>query len=370
MAEVKYKYAFIDGDKDVPISIDDITIEDRNRYKYRCIGCGHEIWPRAIDSKHKSAHFYHKEKLECSGETYLHQLAKLRIKQKFEDFSSPFIIQLNGTITCSNKNNCPLYDISICRTERQQLTPIDLHCFYDTCVEEKRVEDKKHRVFIADLLLYHSQKQTPPILIEINVNHKCEQEKIDSKFKIIELDIKNEEDIDYFVTHPFIQPILFNAHDNKPSIRFYNFQPKDEERPLHNRYFERVIYFKSGSVFTPGIDDAVFNGESYSCANLHKKAKTNSIAEINIDCNHFDFPSSLHYGLLYLRKKGYEIKNCLLCKYYDNDIVRTRCNLWQKFGTPPVPKQHEAKSCQYYREDFSFIKKIEDSLRTKMIIEV
>lgn len=366
MAVVKYKYAFIDEDKDILISIDDITKENRKQYKYRCISCGRELLPRAISSKYKKAHFYHKEELECSGETYLHKLAKLRIKQKFDNSSSPFIIQLNGTISCSNKKSCPLYDAKICQSKCQQLAPIDLHCYYDTCEEEK-----EHHGFIADLLLYHSQNRRSPVLIEINVNHKCEQKKIDSGLRIIELDVKNEEDIEFFVSHPMIQKTIYKyKDDDEPSITFYNFKPKAEERLLYNRYFERVIYFKSGSVYKPNLDDAILNGVSFSCANLHQKANPQSVAEINIECDYFEFPSSLQCGLVYLRHKGYDIKNCLLCKYYNNDILRKGCNLCYKYGTPAQPKQYRAQSCQYYREDPLFINKIEDSLKTKKIIEV
>ena len=61
MSEIKYKYAYIDDDRDKVISIDEITDENREQYKYRCIGCGHELSPKAISSKCKAPHFCHKK---------------------------------------------------------------------------------------------------------------------------------------------------------------------------------------------------------------------------------------------------------------------------------------------------------------------
>ena len=68
MAEIKYQRAYIDNDPEKIISIKEVTKENRNQYKYYCIGCGKELLPRAIESKYKKPHFYHKEIVECSGD--------------------------------------------------------------------------------------------------------------------------------------------------------------------------------------------------------------------------------------------------------------------------------------------------------------
>lgn len=82
MAEIKYQYAY-DESKNL-VSIKDITKENRNQNQYICIGCGNPLLPRAIGSKYRRPHFYHKELVDCSGETYLHKLAKKLIKENLK----------------------------------------------------------------------------------------------------------------------------------------------------------------------------------------------------------------------------------------------------------------------------------------------
>ena len=57
MSEVKYQFAYLDDDRNEIISINEITTANRKQFKYRCIGCGHELLPRAIGSKYKKPHF-------------------------------------------------------------------------------------------------------------------------------------------------------------------------------------------------------------------------------------------------------------------------------------------------------------------------
>ena len=89
MADIKYKHAYDENGK--LVCIDNISKEDRKSHKYTCVGCGNPLLPRAIGSKYRRAHFYHKEEVVCSGETYLHKLTKQVIKHKFETEPTFFI---------------------------------------------------------------------------------------------------------------------------------------------------------------------------------------------------------------------------------------------------------------------------------------
>ena len=177
----KYKYAYIDDDRDNVISIDEITVQNRKQHKYYCIGCGKELLPRAINSKCRKPHFYHKEEVSCSVETYLHKLTKHVLKRKFDDnptFSVEYVISKE----CSN-NSCK-YKNSRCREESSPYK-IDLKKYYDTCTIEKRINN-----FVADLLLTNSKKpNTKPTLIEVCVNHPCSEVKRNSGLRIIEIKI-------------------------------------------------------------------------------------------------------------------------------------------------------------------------------------
>lgn len=81
MAEVKYQYSLDENGK--LVNINSLTSESRHQHTYRCIGCGNILLPRAIGSMKRRAHFYHKEYIDCSGETYLHKLGKRIIKERF-----------------------------------------------------------------------------------------------------------------------------------------------------------------------------------------------------------------------------------------------------------------------------------------------
>ena len=59
MGDLKYKYAF--DEKGNIVSIEDLTKETSKQRTFKCIVCGGELRPRAIGSKHRRAHFYHKE---------------------------------------------------------------------------------------------------------------------------------------------------------------------------------------------------------------------------------------------------------------------------------------------------------------------
>ena len=146
MPDIKYKYAFVDDETDHIICIDEVTAESRHHCKFRCIGCGQEISPRAVGSQYKNrAHFWHvnKEGMDCSSETYLHKLAKHILKKKFDE-SPTFIIEYAVNKTCDN-SDCK-YHNSKCE-EMHFPNKVDLKEYYDTCKEEAPVEG-----FIAALL--------------------------------------------------------------------------------------------------------------------------------------------------------------------------------------------------------------------------
>ena len=48
MDDIKYQYAYLDGVIGKIVHISDISQDNRNLHKYICIGCGHELLPRAI----------------------------------------------------------------------------------------------------------------------------------------------------------------------------------------------------------------------------------------------------------------------------------------------------------------------------------
>ena len=146
MAEIKYQYAYDESGS--LINVNDLSKEVSKQHHYKCISCGSELLPRAIGSKYRKPHFYHRNIVNCNSETYLHKLAKRLIKSHFEK-ADHFIISHLATLECS-ETGCSIRNYA-CKQENQ-LISYDLKKYYDICEEEKEIDG-----FVADLLLSDSR---------------------------------------------------------------------------------------------------------------------------------------------------------------------------------------------------------------------
>ena len=294
MGDLKYKYAF--DEKGNIVSIEDFTKESSKLHTFKCIVCGGELRPRAIGSKHRRAHFYHKEIVTCNGETYLHKLGKLYIKQHFDN-SDKFCISYEVSKTCK-EHNCNLRNYN-CHKEHE-INQVDLKEFYDTCTIEAPIKG-----FVADLLLTNSKKTNiPPTLIEICVTHPCEDEKKESELKIIEISIKTEKDIENLFSDGFLSENLNKRIGNK--IEFISFKRNIEEKLVSP--ISRFIYY-------PALSPNPFKN-NIQCDTANSRFFKESIVELNIVFKKYFFPindSFLIYDWLANRIK---LKRCYMCKFY------------------------------------------------------
>jgi len=309
MSKIEYKYC-VDRDNSL-VCIDDITDENRCSYKENlfCLQCGKEMTAKLGNIK--VHHFAHKVNTACNGESYLHKLAKRRIKEKF-DTSDRFPIIFKREVPCKDSKSCQCFDRNKSYSDgcyiKDQLFKIDLKEWngrkvYDTCEEEVHRDD-----YIADLLLTNSDKPNiKPVFIEIFVKHKSTDEKINSEYKIIETaQIKTEDDIDSIITDGF--------REGK-NCTLYNFEPKMPFVKLYSRLpVDRFVLFKNES--TCVIPDI-------KCNLLMSRLKTSSIIELNINHkgreNKWLFKGmydSFKLAAIYLYKRGVHVKSCSLCKYY------------------------------------------------------
>lgn len=335
MSEIKYQYAYIEGDRDKIVSINDITNDNRRQYKFRCIGCGHELLPRAVDSEYRKPHFYHKEVINCSGETYLHKLAKRVIKNKF-DTEPTFLVEYDVVRDCIN-NECK-YRNFLCRKESDPYR-IDLKKYYDTCTEEASIND-----FVADLLLTDSNNpQREPILIEVCVTHPCDEYKIKSKLRIIEIKIREEQDIrDLLGRKEICECKTWSKKGNY--VKFINF--KIEFSFQRHTKIQRYVYIPENSPY--GYLTEV------ECNNAKYKLRTDSVIELNVVNKQGNILCDLRDMLLWMSKhKG--MRRCNLCKFYYSTQYEQSpiCRLSKKYGKPAHPSMDEAERCRSYQESNS-----------------
>ena len=181
MKQIKYSYC-LDENKNL-VHISSVTDENRHSRTFFCLECGQPMIAKI--GKVKVPHFAHAADTACDGESYLHKLAKRRIREKFES-SESFPMTFTRDVPCQESGKCVCFDKHSC-LEQGVSIPSDLRTLngqvvYDTCQEEKKIDD-----FQTDLLLTCSSKaDRGPVFIEVYKTHESEEPKINSGYRIIE----------------------------------------------------------------------------------------------------------------------------------------------------------------------------------------
>ncbi|MBQ9279727.1 MAG: hypothetical protein IJ845_05180 [Bacteroidaceae bacterium] len=288
---IKFHYASENTKDGKIINISDVDAAHRAKHYY-CISCGHEM--TAALGKKNEHHFRHKGD-HCGWETYLHELGKRIIKEKFEN-QDKFLISYKANYICNSYEQChlksPLPYIPKCIGEKLHI--IDLKQYYDTCEVEST-----YRGFRADLKLSNSEHpEWNPTFIEIAVSHDCEKVKIDSGIRIVELKVKEEADIH--------KPLI-----ESDEIRFYNFK-REIKASLK---IDRLCIIKNNE----GLQRVEVE-QGLDCGQMETH-KDNSVFEFCIssesvkDINNMNF---VELGLSVANIKNVPLKHCAICYYYNS----------------------------------------------------
>lgn len=359
--EVKYQYAYDENGN--RICIRDLSANTKHDHTYTCINCGNKMI--ANIGKVKQAYFSHAVDCNCSGESYFHKLAKMLIKEKFDNDES-FPLIFNAEVPCREYDNCISFYKEMCSSivsKEFDLKKCDDKLLYDTCEEEVEIDN-----FRPDLLLSLSTNPNQPkILIEVLKTHKSTHEKIDSKLRIIETKkIASEDDIEDIIQNGFIEG---------KNCSCYNFKHKFLAPPRENIFISRFIYFRDDSIlFYPAISSKI------SCNKINEKIRHDSLYELNLNVWH---ETGLingvrireeELGLVYLLAKGMDVKNCLLCKHfrygYGSERYVKQCAMYIKLHLDSnTPNPRTAHSCPQYSINPSFQKYTIDVLK-KYVSEV
>ena len=326
MKPILHRYAYnAHGDL---VDIRQVDAAYRKVNTFRCIGCGADMTARL--GSVRSSHFAHRTGMElqsCTPETYLHKLAKLALKRKFESHG-PFEVILPRHIACTRSDSCKFYLEGECSAWRNET--IDLKKHYDTCSEERAVGG-----YVADLLLTHSSRKTrPPVLIEVAVTHRCDEAKRNSGLRIIELNVRSEDDI---------RSLADGAITNRMAD-FMGFKVKTASADLGVRRVSRFILYPSGASHVTSV----------GCGELDARIARNSLMEINVEGT-FARYSPFDYGYVKAREMGFDVKSCIMCRYLKEGMDASLCCLYKKCGTPMFPEYNEAMQCPYYRENREYV---------------
>jgi len=346
MGQIKYSYCLDENNELVHIK--NVTEENRHSHIYHCLQCGQEMTPKLSKNKKGSheSHFAHAVDTACDGESYLHKLAKRRIREKFMS-SDTFPLTFVRDVPCQDASQCPYCQVGYCLTNSVSILS-DLKIYkesvvYDTCQEEITIGE-----FRPDLLLTGPMEpKLGKVFIEVYKTHQSKESKLTSDYKIIETKkIKTEADIDDIINRGFVEG------DN---CKTFNFSPKMPLIKKSDVPITRFVLFGNGAA-------KVFRAADYdlTCDSLNQRVLPQSIRELNIKGLGIDIwgneeidnsLDSYQTGLVYLVKKGLEIKNCILCKYYkynewqDTHVCIRYKSLGEKYH---FPKQSFANDCPKY----------------------
>jgi hypothetical protein len=181
--------------------IDISQVNKNEKTKYFCISCENELIPKIGNIREH--HFAHKNKnIVCSKENYFHLLGKkifFDIFAECKNNNDPFLIGIF-------EKNCAIFNIKSCiNSEYKRFNLVEYF---------KEIEMEKYcGKFIPDLRLFN-KNNNEDIFIEIKYSHKISQKKENSDKRIIEINIKSEDDIN----------IIKNKYlsEKDENITFYN----------------------------------------------------------------------------------------------------------------------------------------------------
>lgn len=315
-----YHYAAIDSVDGELCSIEDITTEFRKLHKFYCLSCGEEMVANLKDDHHRR-HFKHKNKTECSNETYLHNLAKKKIAKHFFE-SEHFYVSYNLIESCPKHPNCKYSSYYSCiRSERKRR--VDLKQYYQYCEIEKQVKDSNGNIYVADICLISNRPKVPPMLIEIFVSHACSEEKRKSGLWIMEIPISSEDDI-----NRFCKTDSYNE-ESGPAFELLNISKK-KEKELVNDQVLRYIHF-------PNKNSEI---KRISCKETNVIQSQDSDIELNIlninnevrHENYNDLIEAVDFLLYDKKSTQNEVTNCEDCVHYNpymgpQEADNHRCDL-------------------------------------------
>lgn len=338
-----YHYAYDENNE--LVEINDVNKATHLGKRFRCLGCGGTMIARI--GEHNEAHFAHlQSNIACGGESYLHKLTKKRLLDAWNDRTGSFVCDIDKAIVCDKNGNCLFQrenHLKKCQTARTE--QIKLFDWYETIAEEAPVNDK-----IADLLLTSQRHpERPPLALEVHCKHAVDEAKKATGLKMIEFDIKDENDIKAVIENGFPSK---GEIAKRLNIKHWNFTKKEKIERLrkrvekHPEYF-RFKFYRSGAARIESVNTyTVSCNQSVFPENVH--VDKYSLIELDIYIHDEDYNNYLRYGLVKCQEMGIALKNCHLCRFAITgmpDECGLFCKAYKKYGTPRNPNQKEANTC-------------------------
>ena len=258
------------------VFIDDVVRETRHEHTFRCPNCGHLMRP--LQGGHNTWCFAHSENQKCGVESFIHSSAKLILARRFNERKVPFRVGFSSKQSCKLKETCTL--VNNCNIQiPTKYEEYNLQDSYDLPaeIEVNMLEPDGEKRFRPDVLLRSSNPKRDCIYIEVYHKSKSKEAKYNSGHQIIEIRIKDMEDlksletIKCFKEGPDIHFYNFKDHLLSPdkilerilqcakendlhcSEKYYPFCKQSPDFRRRNYHIQRFILYKSGETFRSGI---------------------------------------------------------------------------------------------------------------------
>ena len=346
--DVRYRYAL--NQENRLVSIDEARLMDG---VFICPQCHTEMIKRC--GEHNAKHFAHKSK-ECDYDHYLHTVAEQRITEWYNT-SREVSITILHTISCPTHGQCKIKGQTIDeRCYKQVRKKYDLKKWFERA-EQERAFFKDGERYIADIFCHNQKNPDNPLFLEICVTHRCEQKKIDSGIKIIEIDICSEADID---------AIIGSTIEESENVHFYNFEPKqDTGKP--GDFGVSVKKF----ILWPSMK--AFVSKPMSCHDISKRRGVFEITTFYDECIPlFPLDGGFYKVAMAVASEEFPVKDCSLCKYCkynerENDDI---CILYKKYGTHNLCRDNDASKCSSFYKYARLIRERIESFKKHGDIDV
>jgi len=298
---ITYKYAR--GKDNKLIDISNLNEKCRNDFEFYCIGCGNELIAKL--GRVKVHHFAHKKVITCSGETYLHTLGKQLFFDTYTQClkeQQPFFIEIYRKTTCNHYENELGHSCALTRRTQQ----FDLTQHFDKVSIESR-----ERGFIADVLLSNSRGKEK-IFVEIAVTHASSEEKINSNYRIVELEIQSEDDFE-----PIKRRCLSVSDTN---VKFKNFKSKELTMSICKGSCKvKHNFFTLDNEGRCLLRQKTLVHIKRQLASEKEKIVKHEISKDFTD----DYSSIFKRGVATFSLQNLKVKNCFVCRYHAEN------NSWQ-----------------------------------------
>jgi len=340
------KYHFAQNELGEIVDIDDVTEAYREAHSFYCLGCGGAMNARL--GENNAHHFYHFDGRDCGyGESDLHRYAKKMLRKKFLEATS-FPVRFVQNVSCGQK--CRFFKDGEDGCQTKKLMEYDLKTFgYDTIEEEKEVSGG----FVADLLISDSSGCNPGILLEIYVSHKIGEHKEESGHRIIEIPVRNEEDLQIYLKGVISEapPDEYRARTLARSPHFYGFR--------RDALSGECLGARSLPVASMKVDYSIECTEiedNICCAEVGKLyCEPDELIKVVFDPDlMYSYQKRLgNFIRMVAIKEGNAVKNCKIClnglsrNTYDSDRP-VRCVIADDFDLDPYPLYWAGVECNHF----------------------